>query len=979
MFTFELLKISVYIFVAILFCLGTKAQQLRFTYIGDKLGLTAHECYNVMQDSKGYMWISTEAGLCRYNGTSSLLFDKKNGLPENSCYAVKEDKYGRVWMLTSANRVLYFEDSLKEAAFSKAYTASFKNDPLEQNYFLAFKDDSLIISTQNYSYITDRNSSTAKKFNVDTIVGYYIVKNGNELLDIKSRGNSNTIKRTVKAENKITLAIHESNSEKYYSIPYTDYQWRVLTSVNGKNENFIAIGKLLIKFNDKLELSIYELPYWIISLYSDGDNGLWVGTLKGGLYYYADTKKMEKSQRNLEGFSVSGVCVDKEAGVWCTTLEKGVFYSANKHVISYSNINGLNRKAEMLKKAGNKVYASTQIKEIIELNGSIKIYSLNVKENFAANDIILNGDEFIVAGKGFMVYATRNFEKLTALKSTERDIGAKQLIKGHDGRMFGLTFGNLLEITGNKVELKVKTLPSAGNCMAYVGGNSILVGCKDGLFKFSTDDFSYKKIKGIDGYVSKIFYTKAGKIYVVTKQLGLYEYKNNGLANVSEQLNLPAERLNDLTEDMLGNLWLASNIGLIKIGGGTELYTTKNGLPSNEIYSVESDSNKIYISTIEGISSIPLRTELKNAIPPQIYVNSIQVKDVVQEEKKLLVLSYSENSIKIVIDALTYKETGVTTVFYILEDKDSKLKKEVKLKSAEIALDNLSPGNYVLSMFAVNADGVRSVQPAILCFEILRPFWLSWWFIVLCCLFIGLIIFVSIKRIVAKVKRKEEEKTSVNKLIAESQLAALQAQMNPHFIFNAINSVQSYILKKKEKEAYSYLAKFSKLIRIVLNNSQEKTLSLRSELETIELYVELEKMRFTNSFDFELDVSENVDIENIQVPTMLIQPYVENAIWHGLMNLEDERKGLLKIDVSINDAFLKVAIEDNGIGRKQAEAYKTNIKHKPLAMKLTEQRLLIINEMLHYKGTKVTVSDLHDRVGQASGTKVELYLPIEHE
>ena len=131
--------------------------------------------------------------------------------------------------------------------------------------------------------------------------------------------------------------------------------------------------------------------------------------------------------------------------------------------------------------------------------------------------------------------------------------------------------------------------------------------------------------------------------------------------------------------------------------------------------------------------------------------------------------------------------------------------------------------------------------------------------------------------------------------------------MNPHFIFNAINSVQSYILKKKEKEAYSYLAKFSKLIRTVLNNSQEKTLSLRSELETIELYVELEKMRFTNSFDFELDVSENVDIENIQVPTMLIQPYVENAIWHGLMNLEDERKGLLKIDISINDAFLKVA------------------------------------------------------------------------
>jgi tetratricopeptide (TPR) repeat protein len=151
---------------------------------------------------------------------------------------------------------------------------------------------------------------------------------------------------------------------------------------------------------------------------------------------------------------------------------------------------------------------------------------------------------------------------------------------------------------------------------------------------------------------------------------------------------------------------------------------------------------------------------------------------------------------------------------------------------------------------------------------------------------------------------------------------AMLAQMNPHFIFNAINSIQNFVLNNKEDEAYNYLTKFSKLIRMILHNSNEELLTLSAEIEALNLYISLEQLRFNNSFDYKLSIADNIDEDNIEIPTMLIQPYVENAIWHGLMNLKEERKAVLLIDISIENNLLKIVVEDNGIGRERSNEYK---------------------------------------------------------
>lgn len=240
---------------------------------------------------------------------------------------------------------------------------------------------------------------------------------------------------------------------------------------------------------------------------------------------------------------------------------------------------------------------------------------------------------------------------------------------------------------------------------------------------------------------------------------------------------------------------------------------------------------------------------------------------------------------------------------------------------------------------------------------------------------ISLIVIIIVSIIIFYLLYKQKKiKITQNYLQLEQQL--LRSQMNPHFIFNSINSIQRYILQKDQQAAYDYLAKFSKLIRLVLNNSQEKILTLKQELDLIRLYVELEQLRFDSKFEFTISKADSVNEDMLNVPCLLIQPYVENAIWHGLMNLDKNKKGKLSIDLILQGELLKITIEDNGVGRELAKSYKAENGEKSMGMKLTEQRLQMINKLQDYENAKVLISDLHNEAGEATGTRVEILLPI---
>lgn len=204
----------------------------------------------------------------------------------------------------------------------------------------------------------------------------------------------------------------------------------------------------------------------------------------------------------------------------------------------------------------------------------------------------------------------------------------------------------------------------------------------------------------------------------------------------------------------------------------------------------------------------------------------------------------------------------------------------------------------------------------------------------------------------------------------------LLTQMNPHFIFNSINSIQNYILQKKEKDAYNYLAKFSKLIRKVLHNSDKSQIALYEEIDLIKIYIEIEQLRFDNSFEYEIYIDDSVKEQEIFIPPMLIQPYIENAIWHGIMHLEGIRKGKLSVSFSVTDQLLKIRVQDNGVGREVSKSYKKDTEHKPVAMKLSQKRLEIISNLFKEKNITIDIQDVYDASKNVVGTSVELYLPL---
>jgi sensor histidine kinase YesM len=225
-------------------------------------------------------------------------------------------------------------------------------------------------------------------------------------------------------------------------------------------------------------------------------------------------------------------------------------------------------------------------------------------------------------------------------------------------------------------------------------------------------------------------------------------------------------------------------------------------------------------------------------------------------------------------------------------------------------------------------------------------------------------------------KKTELELMQTKQKQAEIEMKALRAQMNPHFIFNSLNSINKYILKSDHVNASRYLTRFAKLIRLILDNSNSREVALSDELEALKLYVEMESLRFTNKFTYEITVDENLSTDTLQVPPLIIQPYVENAIWHGLLHKETDGKLFISVKKT-NDNMLQCTIEDNGIGRSKAVEIKSKSANanKSLGMKLTEERISMLNQYTSLNAS-IEIIDLAGSTGEAIGTKVILKIPI---
>ena len=309
---------------------------------------------------------------------------------------------------------------------------------------------------------------------------------------------------------------------------------------------------------------------------------------------------------------------------------------------------------------------------------------------------------------------------------------------------------------------------------------------------------------------------------------------------------------------------------------------------------------------------------------------------------------------------------------YKLEGYDDKW---VNVKRSNYtSFSNVPPGKYTFLLKARYPGGIWQDSQNELVINIEPTFYESWLFKLLILLG-ALLIAYFLYRVRTQYLLKEQRlKSEFHQELSEAKLQSLRNQMNPHFLFNSLNSIDRYILTKQPKEASEYLSKFSKLIRNILEYSTRKLITLAEELETFKIYVDLERLRFSSKFDYTIELNDIIDINEEQVPPSILQPYVENAIWHGLLHKEE--KGTLTVSIDKKDDLLIISIDDNGIGRTRASEIKSKsvTTHKSKGMKITEARIRILNE-LHNLGGKVEIEDKYDTNGLANGTKIVIKIP----
>lgn len=436
---------------------------------------------------------------------------------------------------------------------------------------------------------------------------------------------------------------------------------------------------------------------------------------------------------------------------------------------------------------------------------------------------------------------------------------------------------------------------------------------------------------------------------IFNRKSGAYDFIDD------QSLRKSADSTTDIKVDKLGNL--------LVIKGGA-------------LYICKVSENKMLATAIKPESSL-----LAPFIRSVTFLNGEEIAAISNKPELLkeLRLKYDQNSIIIYYDVndfgnkskvqFAWKVEGVTSGWVVMP--------MLNMDSANFAFfDHLEPGKYVFELkVKVGNEDWRKQQTKMI-INISPPFWQTWWFYAAVIAFLAMIVGFILWWRIRAVKKRERERFAHEKQIMELEAKALRAQMNPHFIFNCLNSIKSLIQQNENEKSVAYLTTFSKLIRNLFNNADKKEISLYDEIETCKLYLQLEAMRFDTKFSYTVNVDDTIDLKSIQVPALIIQPFIENAIWHGIVPRNSG--GKVSLNVLRKAVAIQVIIDDDGIGREASAQNKSasGLAHQSKGVNLTQSRLEL-NNLLQQRQAKLEIIDKKDETGIATGTKVIITIKEE--
>lgn len=983
------------------------AQQIKFEHITNNDGLSQNSVVSIAQDSLGFLWFATQDGLNKYDGSNfvkyEVFFKDETNKEVNELGKIKVDSKGRIWMTTQNGSLQFCEFSTEKfTVIDGVSDASFIYEDDQKVMWASSFEDGLfkliegdkgftiqhVLRDMSISKITSHGENLlliSKK----GIVRFDPVTNKTEFLltDLKDISDMEIMENNRWLISTLGNGLYESrdfqNIRVFSEIPpnviiqdlLIDNKQRIWIASYG-NGVFLIDGNTLTQFRlnglDNKSLNYDD----VLSVYQDKDDNIWFGTDGGGVSYLLDerlpiyTLSNNDMPKNIPVDVPRAISKDAEGRLWIGTSGKGL-------AVVDKDLNDVDHfRAEPL---ANSTLSSNRIVSLFH----------------DSDDHLWIGTQD--AGLQVKKKGSKHFENIKG------DLPSQTIWDIHPAggnmlwlcsRMEGLILFNKESYEWQKLNVTIENNELiSGNISTIISGadGSFFVGSQDGNVFYIDANYKANKLElngGIPGPIKSLFLDE-DRLWIGTQKSGImiYDLETQNYQLVDKTKGLPNNVVYSILPQNEEYLWISTNFGICQINKQNAIegksnivrqhLTVDNGLVSNEFNTGAhylAEDGMMYFGGIRGINWFEPKQMLKNFTAVEIILLDLIITNRDGQKVKHISnlneieLNHTDKNFQIKYVAQSYSKAKPKYKYKLENINDEWISND---ENELVSFSNIPPGEYTLLLNATNPDGVWSNNPVRFDITIVPAIWQTLWFRLL-----SIIAIFSLLWYVYHLRVNELKRTSALKeQLSEVEAKALKLQMNPHFLFNSLNAVDNYILKNEKIKASDYLSKFSKLMRQILDYSEQSTITLSQELEVLELYISMEQLRFQERFNYNINIHRDVNPSTIKVPPLVLQPFVENAIWHGLMHLEEG--GKLNIDIVKNGNSIKCIIDDNGIGRKRAEEIKTKsaTKHKSYGMRITEKRLSL-NNNLNNIGGSINVNDKRNENGDAAGTSIEITFPL---
>lgn len=956
------------------------AQEYSFINFGVKEGLAQSQVTDICQDNYGYLWVGTQSGLSRFDGKMFTNYSKIDGLIDNTVQKLYfSPEKNRLWV-ASPNGISYLDlttsnqfKSLKFNGAEKINDILFRDDTL----FVATNNNLILLVEKDYTYypndirIRALGDNNSKEIVCASRNGLYVFANSKiTKYQDENIGSYNYSDLFIEGDNwylstyRNGLIKYNPNSNEKQSLTAES---RVLNFIKSDHKIWAISHESILFINDALSKQYTAkngIPQVKLKcLFLDAEQNLWIGTYGKGLLKFSGESVMRYSTNNgLSSDIVMSISQNSNGAFAFGTYDKGVTILNEKTSLHINGVkNNLPSETVWATEAVQDGFWAATSNGLVEIkNDKVKLFE-DLKGKFKS--IAKDGEKIYVGGKsGLYVFEKDTFQRV--LSGIKFDISKIEVNRDkiYLATKNGVCFG---EFDEDAYEFKKISLPEQDcNTLTVDAYNNVWVGTIDGLFlidpnlmvreyKLDSANFKSRNVLGLITDAQKnVWASTTNGVYFIEKG----NYFSNSLKQFHYGEAVGVEdlesNLNAIYQDQLGYVWVGTSSELYRINPHLKNELFQQQLPNLNITSIRLFKEKFnyhkYARAFDSLSYIPTK----------------------------LILPTKQNHLTFEFNGVNLKNPKNVKYSYRLQGAEENWSPLSSEQSATYSF--IAPGEYEFQVKATN-DGVNWTNIKSVKIEIQPYFYQRWWFVASAVVSFLLLMYLIIWLRIRSLKRKKDTEQLKNKSrLRELEQQSLNASMNRHFIFNSLNSIQYFINSSDKRSANKFLTNFAKLIRKNLDSSTVDNfmVNLEEEIERISLYLKLEKMRFGDKFDYKINVESDVETEITRVPSMLLQPFVENSIIHGVLPKNGD--GMIEITIKNDKDSIVFEVEDNGVGIENSLDLKSDFDgdHISKGMEITENRIELIRKINGGKLMIIGPFQVNNELGESMGTKVIIKLPI---